>query len=198
MLYLLVSEKEVLSKRVTDSVIDQLLRQAHERSSLKPANLLNQLCQHLGVKEFPILLTDSLSLVEQVRQEFIDQKVDPFDLRIIELPSSLEVESRLKPLQLPDNPLHFKWVYDELYVWDDQHHWQGHYKTLFNHLKHMKSNLREDFWQELTRECYIELSGVIDTNGECLEIEDFLSEFTTWIESKGWYFGGGAKPLSDE
>ena len=42
-----------------------------------------------------------------------------------------------------------------------------------------------------------EICGCIETPSD-VDIDRLWDEFIEWIESKGWYFGGGFRELKDE
>lgn len=42
----------------------------------------------------------------------------------------------------------------------------------------------------------IEISGCVEISPE-ITMDDFTDEFIEWIESKGWYFGGGFREIVD-
>lgn len=42
-----------------------------------------------------------------------------------------------------------------------------------------------------------EISGCIETPSD-VDIDRLWDEFIEWIESKGWFFGGGFRELKDE
>ena len=42
----------------------------------------------------------------------------------------------------------------------------------------------------------IEIQGCVDVSPE-VDVDTFAAEFIKWIESKGWYFGGGFREIVD-
>lgn len=39
----------------------------------------------------------------------------------------------------------------------------------------------------------IQIEGCVDVSENPLPVDDFYNKFIEWIESNGWYFGGGIK-----
>ena len=42
----------------------------------------------------------------------------------------------------------------------------------------------------------IEINGCVEIPGEVTQ-EEFVDAFIDWVESKGWYFGGGFREILD-
>ena len=44
----------------------------------------------------------------------------------------------------------------------------------------------------------IQIEGCVDVSNNPISAEKFYDIFIEWIESNGWYFGGGIKPYTEE
>lgn len=49
---------------------------------------------------------------------------------------------------------------------------------------------------EINRE--IQIEGCVDVGENPISVDEFCDKFIEWIESNGWYFGGGIKPYTEE
>lgn len=44
----------------------------------------------------------------------------------------------------------------------------------------------------------IQIEGCVDVIDNPITVDEFHDKFIEWIESNGWYFGGGIKAYSEE
>ena len=54
----------------------------------------------------------------------------------------------------------------------------------------------EAYYLDINRE--IQIEGCVDVKDNPISADEFCDKFIEWIESNGWYFGGGIKPYAEE